>query len=223
MGSNMKLAMEHEFKETICIIDRCIIETAIKIQWLCFNNQPDYFERYLADGLKKDIELKKIIETNIKERNGSIIAIEQRMLNSIKSCIESSGLTEAQVCSAKKMPDQFSIIQTLYPNDANQRYVVLQRMGSHAVHGTWADLLFHYLEKDKFGGFIPRDTKIPINQNQFLIVIVVVLETIERFINFTVQDDKVCANLQVPLDSIKDIIQKIIEQFAKEDLKSSNE
>jgi len=39
--------------------------------------------------------------------------------------------------------------------DLEDLYVSLQRIPSHAVHGTWVDLALHHLE-EKVGGFTPE-------------------------------------------------------------------
>lgn len=143
--SIMHLASAKKFDETIRIIFRCLIETIIKIEWLSLNKKSDAFIRYIADGLKSDLELKKLIETNINKRKNKILQIEDRMLKSIQKCIRHSGMKEDQIIETKKMPNFYTIcIETGYDENA---YISFQRMGSHSIHGTFTDLLFHYLEE----------------------------------------------------------------------------
>ena len=105
MLANIRLSSTRKYGETTSLLDRSISETAIKVQWLCHKNNPDSFIRYLADGLKKDLILKEQIEQNIQNHNGNILVIEQRMLESIQSCLNLSGLSEHDVKSAKRLPD----------------------------------------------------------------------------------------------------------------------
>jgi len=59
MLANVRLSSTGRYGETTRLIDRCIIESAIKVRWLCFKNDRESFIRYIADGLKKDLELKR--------------------------------------------------------------------------------------------------------------------------------------------------------------------
>ncbi len=166
MLSNIALSANGKFGETTTLIDRCILETAIKVQWLCYKNDPESFVRYLADGLKNDLILKSEIENNIRQRNGKPVAIEQRMLNSIDRCVEASGLSQSAITEAKKLPDLFKMYTDLGMPDG--AYTVIQRMGSHAVHGTWTDLLHNYLNRTIDGSFTLRDHNVPTHQVQYV-------------------------------------------------------
>jgi hypothetical protein len=90
MLGHMCLSHGGKFGETTAILDRCIFETAVKARWLCY--EPDYgqrIKRYKADGLKKDLALKREIESNTQAR-GSVLPIEQRMLDSISNYVRMS-------------------------------------------------------------------------------------------------------------------------------------
>ncbi len=153
MLSNVALSHEGLFGETTNIIDRCIAESAIKIAWLCHHRKDDYFNRYLSEGLKTELEFKKLIEKAIDDR-GKPIKIEERMLKSIRNHISSSGLSKAEIETAKKLPDMAAMIDSL--GHDRLMYIVIQRMGSHHVHGTWPSLRLHYLEEEN-GILHPRD------------------------------------------------------------------
>ena len=92
MLANTALSHEGKFGETTAIIDRCILESAINIKWLCQNSTENSFNRYLADGLKADIELESEITKNILARDHKTLVIEQRMIRSINRCINMSHL-----------------------------------------------------------------------------------------------------------------------------------
>ena len=62
------------------IVDRCIFESGVKIIWLCTDSSQEKFTRYLADGLKTELEFKAKIDSNIAARGGDALRIETRML-----------------------------------------------------------------------------------------------------------------------------------------------
>jgi Family of unknown function (DUF5677) len=113
MLSNVALSHEGLFGETTAIVDRCIFESCVKVCWLCQNAAADGFERFLADGLKIELELKEKIERAVTSRGGQTLEIEKRMLQSIARYVESSGMSAADVAAAKKLPDMAAMIETL--------------------------------------------------------------------------------------------------------------
>lgn len=182
MTAVCKLSSTRRYGETTRIIDRCILETAIKIQWLCQGKSEDRFSRYMADGLRNDILLKDEIKQNIEQRGGEILVIEQRMINSIDKCIRLSGLTEDDIKNEKRLPNLNQIFESL--NLDSQLYTAFQRMGSHAVHGTWADLIFNYLQVSNESEFLPRDHDVDTQDGQFISIIRIVLSSIVEFLNY---------------------------------------
>ena len=144
MLANLTLSNQGLFGETTAIVDRCIFESCVKVQWLCKQASEDFFERFIAEGLNTELALKSQIETNIASRGGAILPIEQRMLRSIECCLRTSSLNDGQIANLKKLPHLASMLDDL----GNERltYVVGQKIGSHHVHGTWPSLLLHYLE-----------------------------------------------------------------------------
>jgi len=180
MLSNVHLSFEGGFGETTAIVDRCIFESCVILSWLCRTNKNDRFNRYMAGGLKTELELKKHIEKNISDRNNETQVIEERMLSSIKRCIDESGLTEDEIEKYKKIPDLAAMLDAT--GRSRLEYTVGQRIGSHHVHGTWVSLLFHYLEKDNFGILKPRDHNCPTHVNQYVYTPIIVLDALTAFV-----------------------------------------
>jgi hypothetical protein len=189
MLSNVALSHEGKFGETTAIVDRCIFESAVKVIWLCHSGMDEEFTRYMAEGLKTELELKARIEANIAANGGAILPIEARMLKSIGRHINASGLTEEGVAAAKKPRDLAAMIDGL--GFDRLLYVVAQKIGSHHVHGTWPSLLFHYLdERDDDGDFAfgPSGGASSTHINQFMFVPVIVLETMRSIVRYTLED-----------------------------------
>lgn len=207
MLSNVRLSSTRKHGETTRLLDRSITETAIKIQWLCHKDNPDSFTRYLADGLKKDLLLKKQISGNIESRNGNTLVIENRMLSSIQNCVDLSGLTEQEINDAKKLPDFANMCDDLGFTDVF--YTAIQRMGSHAVHGTWSDLIFNYLRHEDGKGLYPRDHDSNTQDVQFIVVIHVVLDAIKSFLNYVVSDELEIKDFIATLEHVDEKIREI--------------
>lgn len=216
MLANVALSHEGRFGETTAIIDRCIFESAIKVSWLCLKGNDESFTRYIASGLKTEVEFKKQIEKNIQNRGGTPLVIEARMLTSIDNYILSSKLSEAQIVSAKNMPDMASMLDNL--GLGRLLYVIAQRLGSHHVHGTWPDLLTHYLEKDDNGSsFKLRDHDCPTHMNQYVFIPLMILEAMSSFILYVSLDHDVAKPFTERVDFIKNEILKIRSEAAGKD------
>lgn len=210
MLSNVALSHEGRFGETTIIVDRCIYESAIKIIWLCNNPEDEKFIRYAADGLKKDIEFRSQIEHKISER-GKELPIEKRMLASIARTIARAGLTEQQIRDAKRIPNLESILSAV--GFEPLIYTVIQRMGSHGVHGTWTSLLVHYLEEQESDGNITlvlRDHDCSTHINPFMLVPTLVLEALGQYIEHVI-DGPEAAGFVSLFDSTRREIHTIYE------------
>ena len=78
-------------------------------------------------------------------------------------------------------------------------YVVLQRLGSHAVHGTWPDLLFHY-HAEEDGSFTLHDNTVPPDQNSFVVsslqLLVALREYVDYLLDGTVPKEELFAHIE---------------------------
>ncbi|UQI41827.1 DUF5677 domain-containing protein [Vreelandella venusta] len=207
MLSNVALSHNGRFGETTAVLDRCIFESSLKVDWLCHKGNDENFHRYLAGGLKTEIELEKEIAGNIAEREGGkVLNIEKRMLSSIDRYIDAAGLSREEIYEAKKLPDVSAMLRDL--GHERLMYVVAQGLGSHHVHGTWPSLLLHYLEVDDNDEFSLKDHNCETHPNQFVMTPLQVLRAVRSFIVYVIngEEAKVIVNL---LDSIQEEILKI--------------
>jgi len=213
MMANMALSSSSNgyYGETTQIIDRCIAESAIKVQWLTAKGDEESFTRYLADGLKKDLIAKAEVMANIANRAGTQLQIETRILKSIDDCLQTSGLSEKQVSDAKKIPDLLSMM--LYLKFPEGMYTAIQKMGSHSIHGTWTDLILHYLELDDQGAIHLRDHDVKTHHGQFVLIIYLVLRALKRFLLFMAADPSYFAEMITYFPEV----QKKVHALDKED------
>lgn len=214
MLSNVTLSHEGKFGETTSIIDRSIFESSIKLSWLCHEGTDDHFNRFIADGLKTELEFKKKIETNIKEREGQKTQIEERMLVSIQNYIDKSGLLEETIASSKKLPNLAQMIDII--GKGRLAYIVGQKIGSHHVHGTWVSLWFHYVNEEN-GKVYPRDHDCPTHINQYVYIPLVVLDSISAYIAYICTDSHSVEAIVGILDSVSDEIKVIYKEVMGSD------
>ena len=217
MLSNIKLSHERRSGETAAILDRCIFESALTISWLCGSGKPDSFERYVANGLKSDLELEKSIQSKIQER-GSSLPIEDRMLASIEHHVVESGMTRTEIESTKKLPDIASMLDALKYD--RLVYVVAQRIGSHHTHGTWSSLLYGYLRKEN-STYVPRGDDVEMHPNQFLATSIFMLKAITTFIETMIKEEDSRNHLLERIEAHETSLQKVQARLA--DLSGWNE
>jgi hypothetical protein len=182
--ANLRMASEDRHAEAISIVDRSLHETAIKLIWLCRSRLSDRFERYLADGLKNDLDFRNIILSNVKQR-GYKYAIENRMLNSIKRSVGTSALSSRKIRNAKKLPDLYSMMTEV--GFADLGYVVVQKMGSHHVHGTWSGLLAYSLDIENSKSVLRSKFNSP-HPYQLMFSSALILEAVQAFVDFVCRE-----------------------------------
>lgn len=182
MRSILELARHHRFGESIPVLTRSLCESAIKAAWLSTERSDDAFRRYIADGLKAELELKGDIEKNIAAR-GYPLVIETRMLASIASCFGPSGVSEQDVRTIRRLPDMATMYEKVI-GEARGIYLVVHKFGSHATHGTWVDLLHRHLMMNEKGDLQIQPEHVPPDQEQLSSAAMVVLRAIEKFLEW---------------------------------------
>ena len=150
MASVLKLSSEVEHGETAQILNRCILESSIDLQYLLKKNDDALFERFVKVGLKSERELYDIIQENITNRNGQELEIERDMLQSITRTCEHSGMKIEEIDPGAgswggSYRDRMTEI------GLEEGYPIFQGMASQAVHGSWSDLIRNYLNKSDTG------------------------------------------------------------------------
>jgi uncharacterized protein DUF5677 len=213
MYSNIVLSREGLFGETTAILDRCIVESAIKVIWLCTKANDESFTRFLASGLQADLALKDKITTIIAQRGGPPQKIEQRMLDSIQRYINLSGLSEVDIDKAKRLPDLASMIAAI--GHTRLLYTVAQEIGSHPIHGTWSNLLTHYLEEQD-GELRTSYRKHETDRNQYSFVALLVLEALRVFVTCIFRENGAAALLK-QLAAADEAIRRIHSEASGDD------
>lgn len=143
----MRLTHQGGFADAAQILHRSLSETAVKIRWLCQVDTDERITRLVADGLSSEIIFQEEIRANIADNAGVISSIEKRMLRSISDSFDAAGIGKKEVDSINKSFKKIDM-REIMTNDLSEpslQYIIQQRLGSHAVHGTWQNIKDEYL------------------------------------------------------------------------------
>jgi mRNA-degrading endonuclease YafQ of YafQ-DinJ toxin-antitoxin module len=202
--ANVALSHKGNFGESTSILDRCIFESCVILSWLCNSKVQDKFDRYIASGLKTELELKSEVQKSVEARDGVVLNIEKRMLLSIKECLFEAGFDDEKIKNTKGLPDLAAMLNSL----GHQRlsYTTGQRIGSHHVHGTWVGLRNHYIELDESGIYRTKQMS-ETHINQYIYITYIVLEALSNFVNyvFNFHEDEKNVILQLFEDTAEEI------------------
>lgn len=222
MLANIALSHNGRFGETTALLDRCIFESCVKVMWLCHKGTADAFNRFLADGLKTEVELSAEIRGNIAGRDeNKVLVIEKRMLKSIERHMALAGMTEGKISETKKLPNTAAMVSDL--GHERLMYVVGQRLGSHHVHGTWPSLLMHYLEEEEDGSLALRDHDCDTHPNQFVMVPLLVLSAVSAYVGYIFDSAEDIEPMKGLLDSVEQEILQINSEMAEGDFDAAAE
>ena len=155
MLSVIKLSSGIEHGETVQALNRCIIESMVNVRYLLLKDSKAVYDKFVKNSLRPERELYGIIHENIKSRDGEQLAIESGMLKSILEKCEWSGVTIDEINpKAGSWGGSFENRVRALGFDESA-YSIMQGIPSHAIHGTWMDLLNNHLLR-KEDGFEPN-------------------------------------------------------------------
>ncbi len=145
MLSVTKLSSDTEHGETVKILNRCIIESAVTLRYLLLKkHDPRVFDRFVESSLRPEVELYDFILANVEKNNGRMLGIEDRMIKSILDTFDKSGI-DRESARLKRGSWAGSFRDRLSALGMEEVYVAFQMVPSHAVHGDWVDILKEHL------------------------------------------------------------------------------
>jgi len=134
-----------EGKLEICyIINRCIAETAINTKFLLVEGEERVKRNYIKNSLITEKELWETILSNVKDRSGDVLPIEERMQKSIQNSFDKSDFDLDEVKRSSKWK---SIKERANLVAGEMFYSVFYGISSHSIHGNWQDILLNNLKK----------------------------------------------------------------------------
>jgi hypothetical protein len=136
-------------------LNRCIFEASTNLQFLITKDDNGYYERFVAYSLGPERELYDDINAAIKQNNGAILPIEERMLKSIAAKCKMSGVNIDEI-PARHREWATNMRERLKAINAPGLYNTY-RLLSHSIHVSWIELLASDIEQDDATGlFKPR-------------------------------------------------------------------
>ncbi len=142
--------------EVVHALNRSILESATNLEFLTTKNDDQYFAQFVTFSFGPERELYDLIQKNIAARGGEVQPIEKRMLESIDNVCSASGVKIEEV-NQKYGDWAGGVRERLKALNKEELYVGVQRIPSHAVHGTWVDLIMNHLDYDaKNSVYTPR-------------------------------------------------------------------
>jgi hypothetical protein len=171
---------DRDKREVIAALNRSIVESVVNLRFLITKDDPRFFSQFVEFSLGPERELYDAVQKNIEAR-GSTLPIEKRMLESVARICRLSGTTIDQV-RVKYGDWGGGLRQRLKAIDFEESYVGLQRIPSHSVHGSWVDLLFHYLD-EAGDGFTPRSLNSEADPRLWLPTALLVLDCVVSYVS----------------------------------------
>jgi hypothetical protein len=168
--------------DVVSALNRSIMESAINLEFLASTNDDKYFDQFVKFSLGPERELYDIIRANVTARGGELQPIERRMLESINDVCQASGVTIEEV-DRKHRDWGGNIRERLKALNKEMRYVMTQRLPSHAVHGSWVDLYKNHLEYDSTSNVFKPDPEFSnVDERHMGPVAFLVLEAIKPYV-----------------------------------------
>jgi hypothetical protein len=168
--------------EVVLALNRIILESAISLEFLVRSADDKYFDQFVDFSLGPERETYDQIQDNIAARNGEVWPIEKRLLNSIKYICAASGMNIEEVERKHRDWGQ-NVRERLRALGKEALYATAYRMPSHAVHGTWPDLLTGHLAYDEKAKVFRPETKwTRVGSRLLSPIAVIVLEAVDPYL-----------------------------------------
>ncbi|UPT95115.1 DUF5677 domain-containing protein [Bradyrhizobium barranii subsp. apii] len=135
-------------REITFIIGRLTFECIVNLRFLLKHaDDPTVFHSYVAYSMRNERRLQDKIEERIAAREGKILPVETRMLNSIAKVANASGvcIEDASASRPKEWADK-NIFERAEAVGLGESYLGAFRGPSASVHGNWMDLLEFQLD-----------------------------------------------------------------------------
>lgn len=161
MTAVLQLVSTADRGEVVMALNRSILESATNLRFLLLKNETKLYDDFVRSGLGPERELYDVIQVNIKNRGGDVLPIEERMLKSIERACSLAGLKIEEI-NPKVRDWGGNLKERLKALGEEELYLSTQRIPSHAVHGTWVDLILHHLQEGE-GGFAPDPDWSPVD------------------------------------------------------------
>ncbi len=210
-----QLTLEEDRREVVTALSRCILESATNLRYLIHKNDNALYDAFIRSGLGPQREAFDKITENIKARGGKSEPIEERMLEMTMGMCAASGLRIDDVPPNGGWGGGMrqNITELGLPEYA---YSALQRYPSHAVHGTWVDLVTQHLEAPAEGeeGFKVKTAFSPTDERDFGPVALYALDSTRDYLEHYFNE--VAQPLLQRIDDLQTRIRRVMQADEKQ-------
>ena len=137
---------------------RLVFEALINIQFLIKEFSPQLIDSYIGVSLRHERKLRDTVASNIADRAGIILPIEDRMFKSIDRTARMAGvsLSEMDLKGSRDWGGK-NIYEKAKTVGLEHVYLAAIGGGSNSIHGNWQDISGHHLKwDDTTGRFTPN-------------------------------------------------------------------
>lgn len=176
-------------REITFVLGRLAYECMINVLYLIEHGTDELFQAYVVDALRHERKLRDRITTNIADRSGTLMPIEERMLRSIDKTFAVSGLKPEDVTKQMAKPwKDVDLFQRADKVGLGDSYLGFFGGPSHHVHGSWFDLIEYHLNDDG-DGFTPELAWHPPRPQMLLALCKVGILTLQTYLQHFAGDD----------------------------------
>jgi len=206
------LATPTERADVIMALNRSITESVTNLKFLIAKGDNDLYDKYVAASLGTEREFYDLVQKEIRRR-GVVLSIDESILKSIDRVAKLSDIDIRQV--DERFKDFAGSLRYRYEElGQSAQYVTQERMGSHAVHGTWVDLVLNHLNAAD-NGFVTNFDWGDSDGQLLAPIAVLGLDAARDYINEFFGET---ANLGVLVERIEDLIDRILKvELSRED------
>jgi hypothetical protein len=137
-------------RETTFIFGRLAFECIVNTLFLIKNDRPEITTSYIEYSMRHEKRLRDRIRRNVALRGGEVLHIEERMLRSIESSANRSGVNLDSMSPPTNWGGK-NLFEKAKDVGLEEAYLGAFAGSSHAVHGNWQDLLEYHLDSDEEG------------------------------------------------------------------------
>ena len=171
--------------EIAMIMARLCFETIVNIRYLAKHLSPELMRSYISYSLRYERRLSDLVTSNIADRGGVVLPIEDRMQKSIKRTCAAAGIKLEEIDTrAQRNWGGKNILEKATDLGLEEIHFVVFGGGNHSVHGNWPELYGNHLEWDGKDSFKPQtEWQTPRPQMLFLLA-VLATDAVDDFLHF---------------------------------------
>jgi hypothetical protein len=142
--------------EFVQIFTRLAFECIVNTRYLINNYNEKTIISYKLNSLKTDKRLYTEIKSCIAERDNIVLPIEQRMMSSIEKLFAKSNIELNIDHKTERNWGNKNFFEKTKSLGLDKLYLSHFSLTSNEIHGSWSDLMFHHLETNSDGNFVPN-------------------------------------------------------------------